>query len=173
MTLFEFLDTVATLDNSTLPFPEAPIPFRTYPDHRLPSGRRFRFIASSCLSPNFPYRGHSNKNTIRGFDLLADYLEDASTEPATVNETNSTVSNIVPEEPPIDFLLFLGDFIYADVPVFIGDDRASYHRLYRRNYQSPSFRKVYEKLRKFRVCFCPPQILRRRQLSFTYTTTMR
>lgn len=62
----------------------------------------------------------------------------------------------MPEKSSIDFLLFLGDFIYADVPVFIGDDRASYHRLYRRNYQSPSFRRVYEKLRKSRVCFVRP-----------------
>jgi len=73
------------------------------------------------------------------------------------NETNATTTNLVPEKSSIDFLLFLGDFIYADVPVFIGDDRASYHRLYRRNYQSPSFRRVYEKLRKPRVCLVRPQ----------------
>jgi alkaline phosphatase D len=50
--------------------------------------------------------------------------------------------------PVTDFLLFLGDFIYADVPLYIGDDQEAYRRLYRRNYQSPSFRNVYEKLRK-------------------------
>jgi alkaline phosphatase D len=48
-----------------------------------------------------------------------------------------------------DFLLFLGDFIYADVPLYIGDNQEAYRRLYRRNYQSPSFRTVYEKLRKW------------------------
>ena len=45
-------------------------------------------------------------------------------------------------------MLFLGDFIYADVPFYAGQDQESYRRLYRRNYQSPSFRKVYETLRK-------------------------
>ena len=148
--IFFFVDTVASLDNSTLPFPQAPIPFRTFPDHRLRSGRRFRFIASSCLSPNFPYRGHFNKNTIRGFDLLADYLEGSSTELGStiINGSKTTTMVLEPEKPSTDFLLLLGDFIYADVPVFIGDNKASYQRLYRRNYQSPSFRRVYEKLRR-------------------------
>jgi alkaline phosphatase D len=55
----------------------------------------------------------------------------------------------VPSLPGIDFLLFLGDFIYADVPIYIGDQKEAYRRLYRRNYQSHSFRKVYEQIRKF------------------------
>jgi alkaline phosphatase D len=45
-------------------------------------------------------------------------------------------------------MLFLGDFIYADVPLYVGDDKEAYRRLYRRNYQSSSFRKLYEKLRE-------------------------
>lgn len=44
-------------------------------------------------------------------------------------------------------MTFLGDFIYADVPFYAGDDKEAYRRLYRRNYASPSFRRVYEKLR--------------------------
>src|SRR6266436_2567764 len=40
-----------------------------------------------------------------------------------------------------------GDFIYADIPVYHGDSKHAYRRLYRRNYNSPSFRKVYERLR--------------------------
>jgi alkaline phosphatase D len=155
------IDTLASLDNSTLAFPEAPISFSTFPDPRLHSGRHFRFIASSCLSPNFPYRGHFNKKTIRGFDLLADYLEESSTEPVptTVNETNTTAAALVPGKPSTEFLLLLGDFIYADIPVFVGDNKAGYQRLYRRNYQSPSFRRVYEKLRKLPVHFCQLLIL--------------
>jgi alkaline phosphatase D len=47
-----------------------------------------------------------------------------------------------------EFMLFLGDFIYADVPLYVGDDKEAYRRLYRRNYQSSSFRKLYEKLRE-------------------------
>ncbi|THG96831.1 hypothetical protein EW026_g5077 [Hermanssonia centrifuga] len=49
-------------------------------------------------------------------------------------------------EAPAEFMLFLGDFIYADVPLYFGDDAEAYRRLYRRNYQSDSFRKVYEHL---------------------------
>ncbi len=51
-------------------------------------------------------------------------------------------------EAPAEFMLFLGDFIYADVPLYFGDDAEAYRRLYRRNYQSDSFRKVYEHLRE-------------------------
>jgi alkaline phosphatase D len=49
--------------------------------------------------------------------------------------------------------MFLGDFVYADVPFYFGDDKEAYRRLYRRNYLSESFRKVYEHLRK---CFQLP-----------------
>ena len=62
----------------------------------------------------------------------------ASAAPAAVNTT----------KPPTEFMIFMGDFIYADVPIYFGDDKEAYRRLYRRNYQSPSFRKVYERLRE-------------------------
>jgi alkaline phosphatase D len=42
-----------------------------------------------------------------------------------------------------------GDFVYADVPTYHGDSTHAYRRLYRRNYNSPSFRKIYERLRAF------------------------
>lgn len=51
-------------------------------------------------------------------------------------------------KPRVEFGLFLGDFIYADVPMYFGEDAESYRRLYRRNYQSSSFRRVYEKIRE-------------------------
>ncbi|KAN0141369.1 PhoD-like phosphatase domain containing protein [Lactarius tabidus] len=47
---------------------------------------------------------------------------------------------------PTVFMLFLGDFVYADVPTYHGDSTHAYRRLYRRNYNSPSFRKIYERL---------------------------
>ncbi|KAF4615182.1 hypothetical protein D9613_002827 [Agrocybe pediades] len=97
-----------------------------YPSLRAPA--HFRFLATSCITPNFPYQGPLHKHTITGFDHLADYL----------------ASN--PSTSPVDFMLFLGDFIYADVPAYIGDDQEAYRRLYRRNYLSPSFKKVYEQL---------------------------
>ena len=48
-----------------------------------------------------------------------------------------------------EFMLLLGDFVYADIPSYGGDNVESYRRLYRRAYASPSFRKVYERLREF------------------------
>ncbi len=47
----------------------------------------------------------------------------------------------------MEFGLFLGDFVYADVPLNVGMSKEAYTRLYRRNYASGSFRQVYQKLR--------------------------
>ncbi|KAG6845031.1 hypothetical protein H0H87_001368 [Tephrocybe sp. NHM501043] len=71
------------------------------------------------------------------FDLLADYL---------YSQSQSTTSGLSKGVKEADFMLFLGDFIYADVPIYIGDDKEAYRRLYRRNYHSASFRKIYERL---------------------------
>ena len=109
------------------------------------------------MVPNFPYRGPFHRRTIRGYDLLATYLNSPTKRlKSTEFPSNSTHQSSSPMKHPnfdpspavTDFLLFLGDFIYADVPLYIGDDQEAYRRLYRRNYQSPSFRNVYEKLRK-------------------------
>ena len=151
----------------------------------MPGGSHFRFVVSSCVTPNFPYRPFHGR-TIKGFDLLANYLalkkfpaaetvvELPSTDSADFESLNDSSSdplelkNIVQLEanstrvsqgsansttrvrsPRTEFLMFLGDFIYADVPVYFGEDKEAYRRLYRRNYQSPSFRKVYEQLRTY------------------------
>ncbi|KAJ7067728.1 PhoD-like phosphatase-domain-containing protein [Mycena belliarum] len=108
-----------------------PFAFRTFPDSRLATGSHFRFVASSCITPNFPYVPLHGR-TIKGFDRLASYLFPENL-PATA-------------APPAAFGLLLGDFIYSDVPAYIGDDKEAYRRLYRRNYQSNSFKKIYERL---------------------------
>ena len=124
--------------------------------------------------PNFPYRGPLHRNSIQGFDLLTDYLfprpsdisrAPAETEEASADDSNATPvtdseapsptehdqdeSEDIPLSPRAEFMLFLGDFIYADIPIYTGDDKEAYRRLYRRNYRSESFRKLYEKLREF------------------------
>ncbi|KAJ7273422.1 PhoD-like phosphatase-domain-containing protein [Mycena rebaudengoi] len=109
-----------------------PFAFRTFPDARLTTGSHFRFVVSSCITPNFPYVPFQGR-TIRGFDLLANYLF----------PTTDPLDNPAPQA---EFLLMLGDFIYSDVPTYIGDTKEAYRRLYRRNYQSKSFKKVYERL---------------------------
>ena len=58
-------------------------------------------------------------------------------------KTARTTSQITP-----DFMLFVGDFICTDLPNWGGGNLERYHQLYKRVYASPSFRKVYEKLRK-------------------------
>lgn len=163
------LDAFATLNRTQVAYPGTPLHFRTFPDPRLPTGNHFRFVVSSCVTPNHPYSGPLHRNTIKGFDLLADYLFpptttqapeveiardplESSTSPDPSLDTtpvDASHSHNYSTPPPTEFLLFLGDFIYADVPLYFGDDKEAYRRLYRRNYQSPSYRKIYERLRKF------------------------
>jgi alkaline phosphatase D len=120
--------------------------------------------------PNFPYVPFRSRR-IKGFDLLARYLwptpdksvtgmdatrniKASDPNPPNLNSvptwtTASAPSTAVVIPPPAEFLLFLGDFIYADVPLYFGDDKEAYRRLYRRNYLSNSFRKIYERLRRY------------------------
>ena len=60
-------------------------------------------------------------------------------------------------------MLFLGDFIYSDVPYWGGGTLERYHQLYKRVYASPSFRKVYEKLRKSIILYTQ-RLLKRHSL---------
>ncbi|TCD67645.1 hypothetical protein EIP91_012155 [Steccherinum ochraceum] len=171
------------LKNTTdvLPYPEHPIRFKTFPDPRLPTGSHFRFLVSSCTTPNFPYSPLQGRR-IKGFDLLADYVwpaaspvaqpsstaaasgPEAAATPNVTEEASSpeaaaepvilpsaSASSVAPAapRPPVEFMMFLGDFIYADVPFYFGDNQNMYRQFYRRNYQSPSFRKVYERLPMF------------------------
>jgi alkaline phosphatase D len=149
----------------------SPQRFQTFPDPRLHSGSHFKFLVTSCIIPNFPYKGPQERLSIKGFDLLENYLR-----PPPVAHGTVTAEDPVPEEqaddastpveeqiaasvtnPAIEtplsslhkFMLFLGDFVYADVPLYFGDDTASYLRLYRRIYASPSFQKILKHLREF------------------------
>ncbi|KAF7304625.1 hypothetical protein MKEN_01176400 [Mycena kentingensis (nom. inval.)] len=106
-----------------------PFNFKTFPDARMTTGSHFRFIASSCMTPNFPYLPFGGRR-LRGFDLLARYIAPDASQAS----------------PLAEFLLLLGDFVYSDVPVSVGDRKDAFLRLYRRNYLSKSFRKVYERL---------------------------
>lgn len=176
-----FLDRLQGANQTFLSYPAFPIRFHTFPDPQLQSGSHFRFLASSCVTPNFPYVPLQGRR-IKGFDLLADYVwpsgkqvaslassgatEFADSSPTsnstasvslssetahTSNESrvsSANASTTVATHPPTEFMIFMGDFIYADVPIYYGDDKEAYRRLYRRNYQSDSFRKVYERLRE-------------------------
>jgi alkaline phosphatase D len=138
------LDVLADIDGSPLPHPAKPINFHTFPDPRIPTGSHFRFVVSSCATPNFPYLPLHGRR-IKGFDLLADYLWPSKTVDADGAPDTPSPEDV---QPPAEFMLFLGDFIYADVPMYFGDNVEAYRRFYRRNYNSDSMRKVYERLRK-------------------------
>lgn len=96
-------------------------------------------------------------------DLLADYLWPSGSTGTVVSSASPTIlpqgldegfagyQDRTSSSTPPDFMLFLGDFVYADVPYYFGDTLDTYRRLYRRNYQSPSFRRVYERLRGFQI----------------------
>ncbi|KAI0693874.1 PhoD-like phosphatase-domain-containing protein [Cytidiella melzeri] len=155
--------TLGDVEGNLLSYPTRPIQFHTFPDPGLPSGSHFRFIATSCATTNFPYKPFNGRQ-IKGFDLLADYLWPSrtlvqpvvnanvdvlnATDSPLSSDSHSPLAQAMPDnvDPPAEFLMFLGDFIYADVPFYFGDNAEHYRRLYRRNYHSESFRKVYEHL---------------------------
>lgn len=155
------LDSLAGSDRQFLSYPQSPIKFKTFPDPNLPNSAPFRFVVSSCMKPNFPYVPFKG-NRIKGMDLLADYLwpDDSkdrivpSTTPVPLQHQDGHIANPpgrMTPPLPAEFMLFLGDFVYADVPYYFGDSLDAYRRLYRRNYHSPSFRRVYERLRGLQV----------------------
>ncbi|KAB5595684.1 hypothetical protein CTheo_922 [Ceratobasidium theobromae] len=75
--------------------------------------------------------------------------------PSPLDDTQSPI--VFTELPPpktapvVEFLMMMGDFIYADVPYYFGDTLQAYRRLYRRVYASKSFRKLYERLPVYNI----------------------
>ncbi|KAK0210499.1 PhoD-like phosphatase-domain-containing protein [Desarmillaria ectypa] len=138
---------LATTNGTLLPYPSTPIKFHTFPDPRLPTGNKFSFLVSSCMTTNFPYLPFQGRR-IKGYDILSNLLYPNESASSTTNDTDVTGNKTLAKERPMlpEFLLFLGDFIYADVPIYTGSTSEDYRRLYRRNYQSDSFRKIYERL---------------------------
>lgn len=78
---------------------------------------KFSFLHTSCLKAHFPYSPLDHPLTVSGFSKLGEVLE-----------------NLRPA-----FMLFLGDFIYVDVPIRQGSDVNTYRREYRQVYASPQW----------------------------------
>ena len=93
--------------------------FRTAP----PAGQlhqdtsRFTFLTSSCIKPRFPYNPLQHPLYIPGLEHIS-----------------SIASRL-----QASFMLFLGDFIYIDVPFRFGSTAQTYRAEYRRVYASPSY----------------------------------
>ncbi|KAK5207348.1 hypothetical protein LTR41_006917 [Exophiala xenobiotica] len=77
------------------------------------------FLTSSCIKANFPYRPSAPALAIHGFEHLSKVLRGLPS--------------------PASFMLFLGDFIYVDVPLRLSASLAHYRSEYRRVYASPSW----------------------------------
>ncbi|EAW14716.1 alkaline phosphatase family protein [Aspergillus clavatus NRRL 1] len=101
-------------NNQTGSFVTAPLP-------GTESANRLTFLTSSCIKPNFPYNPLSHSLRIPGIEKMAE-----------------TVSKLPSLLRPA-FMLFLGDFIYIDVPQRFGSSVWHYRSEYRRIYSSPSW----------------------------------
>lgn len=95
--------------------------FTTAPEPGSAESNKLAFVTSSCIKPNFPYNPFSHPFRIHGVDVLTSTLERLG-------------SKIRPA-----FMLFLGDFIYIDVPWRFGSSVEHYRDEYRRIYSSPSW----------------------------------
>ncbi|EXA32630.1 hypothetical protein FOVG_16134 [Fusarium oxysporum f. sp. pisi HDV247] len=79
--------------------------------------KRWSLVSSSCIKPFYPYNPSDHGLRITGLEHLSKYLS----------------------ESPVDMVLFLGDFIYIDLPIPLGWDADAYSAAYRQVYASPSW----------------------------------
>ena len=89
-----------------------------------PGNSKFTFLTSSCIKPRFPYNAFAHPLSISGLKHLAKWIP----------------------ELKASFMLFLGDFIYVDVPHRHGSDPETYRREYRQVYASPNWPAASEEL---------------------------
>ena len=85
--------------------------------HTSLPGSTFTFLTSSCIKPRFPYNPLDHPLTIPGLKHVAKW------------------SSLL----KASFMMFLGDFIYVDVPHRFGVDAETYRREYRQVYASPDW----------------------------------
>ena len=102
------------------------VEFMTAPSTRAvhPQTGNFTFLTTSCIKPRFPYNPLDHPLTIPGLHHLAPWIPRLGA----------------------SFMLFLGDFIYIDVPHRFGSTPADYRAEYRRVYASPSWPAVSREL---------------------------
>lgn len=81
------------------------------------NGGKFTFLSTSCITQRLPYSPFAHPLSVKGLRSLA---------------------ALIPKLSP-SFMLFLGDFIYADAPQRFGRDREAFRRKYRQVYASPDW----------------------------------
>lgn len=92
-----------------------------YPDK---NGGKFTFLSTSCIVNRLPYNPLDHPLSIPGMRHLANLLPDLGAQ----------------------FMLFLGDFVYADVPKWWGQEATDYRQKYRAVYASPEWPAVGQNL---------------------------
>ncbi|KAJ1886346.1 hypothetical protein LPJ66_009676 [Kickxella alabastrina] len=95
------------------------VEFKTAPPPHSPT--RLRFGTGSCIKPNFPYTLTSSPDVF-GFASMLDHSDN------------------------LDIIMFMGDFIYADLPMYFGTSAEDYRRLYRQVYMAQSSRRLLRKV---------------------------
>ncbi|KAM3068890.1 hypothetical protein ACMFMG_004064 [Clarireedia jacksonii] len=93
---------------------------------RFPKSGSFTFLTSSCIKPRFPYNPFNHALGMPGFKHMAKVLKSLP--------------------GGAQFMLFLGDFIYVDVPKRFGNTVEDYRREYRQVYNSPDWPAVGQNL---------------------------
>lgn len=93
--------------------------FKTAPKLGSLEGSSLAFLTSSCIKANFPYNPFAHSLSISGFKYLSKAIRSLPS--------------------PASFMLFLGDFIYVDVPLRLASTQNHYRAEYRRVYASPSW----------------------------------
>lgn len=109
-----------TSNNHTGTFTTAPGPGKV----TTRNGGKFTFLTSSCIKPHFPYNPLDHPLSMSGFKHMAKVLPSLGAQ----------------------FMLFLGDFIYVDVPKRFGTSVEDYRREYRQVYASPDWPSVGQNL---------------------------
>lgn len=88
------------------------------------NGGKYTFLSTSCILPRFPYNPLDHSLAIPGIRHLAKKLPELGAQ----------------------FMLFLGDFIYVDVPERFGKTVGEYRMQYRQVYASPDWAPVAQNL---------------------------
>jgi alkaline phosphatase D len=81
-------------------------------------------VSTSCTKPFYPYNPADHGPRVKGLEYLGDFVS----------------------QNAVEFILFLGDFIYIDLPYPIGWTRDHYTTAYRQIYASPSWSAALQSL---------------------------
>ncbi|KAJ8097256.1 PhoD-like phosphatase-domain-containing protein [Lipomyces tetrasporus] len=79
--------------------------------------KRWTLVTTSCIKPFYPYNPFGHSLRIRGLEYLSRFVTSRN----------------------VEFVLFLGDFIYIDLPHRFGWTTGDYYKAYRQVYSSPSW----------------------------------